>query len=696
MLGRIFCGGCIFVAGVAAASAESKASVEITPAVKVVEVKGDVAKFRAISGQNDQGSSGFKDISIESDISKGTRITMKGGYLPEENDNNGTVLITQDDVGFIRMDYNALRRYYMNQGGYYPFTTAGLQVIRLTQDLNMDIDKFSFELGNGTPDDSTLSVQYDRRTKKGIKNRLTWGGVVSGLATKSTAPSYSEHDETTDTVTVKNKFQAMGFTVKGAQQYEFFQSNKSRTEQWYNAAMDTPASTNKKRVQSDDTQAKSLSTTLLADKWSLNDKTYLAVGSRYSHNRTSQIEVQREYQVDGTPWAYSRPYIKDGGADNFEDKYTLTGNLLSNLSDRLTFGTKFKTDMTSIRAASTQGADCGPADTVCSSIAAAGVSPDGVANYYYDGSTENKIMATAGSFSLKYSGIPKTSLYTDLDLTHERNWLSLARIAYLGQDASLATNTSGDAYHDIINRTADITSTVGARFTPVKNVTTTVEYKNGGKNDKLDRIIYSSDSEAYLNTLRTRKEEVASRIAWKPVKWFENSFRYKTIGKTYKTQYAALDMVKSQQMERDYIYDVTLIPTDALMFNVAYLLQLYKTSTPAAQMQTATYLPATTANVHTWSAGISYAPVQTLSFFNSYEYSRAKNANNDYIGDTGTAFLYAPDNEWYNTSLGVTWSPRKYLTIEPRYTYYGFRSYQSVDTGNYTAQALWLDVNVIW
>ncbi|MBF0478230.1 MAG: hypothetical protein HQL26_01980 [Candidatus Omnitrophica bacterium] len=687
--------GFISIGWTVCAWAQNSVSMDLMP-LQIVEVKGDVSKFRAINWLNDGYSYGINALNIGTKVSKDTHIFIEGRSVPNVNDNDGSVLITKDHIGFIQTKYKSFRQYFDNSGGYYPYTTPSLQLIQLNQDLHLDVGYFALEIGNGIPGESTCSAEYDRDIKKGSEDHLTWTAVKANV-TKYTGPSWGNNEETTDTVSLKNKAEVMGFTVKAKQSYGFFQSNRSRQEQSYYTDMITPSTDNKWRAQSLDTQTKSLTSTWLADRWMLNDQTYLSLGYRFAHLRDSQIEYLREYMVNGTLWNYSRPANKNGWGRNIQDSNIWTGNLVTNLTRNLSFGSKIKMEMVNTNGISTQGIDCGPANSNCSSLGAAGVSPNGAANYYYDGTSENKITGGAENFSLKYTGFSRTSLYADFDMEQNRNWESLYRRIYKGEDTLNTNVVGGDVYHDVINHAPEMAGTIGARITPIKSVSANLEYKHGVKNDKLDTVVENPSTEADLNVLRNIEDSMAARLTWKPLKWFENSFRVRTAGTVFNTQYAAQNMVKTQQMERDFTYGLTIFPTDAWMFTASYSLQLFKTSTPASQFasNSTVYLPVTTANVNTLAFSTSYAPTDNFSIFQTSEYSRAENGNNNYVTNN-SAFLYSPDDEWYDAQVGAKWTVTKNIIIEPKYAYYAFRTYQSVETGNYSAHVMWLDVDIKW
>ena len=653
---------------------ESTVLLALTP-VQTAFVKGDLSKFRAMNWTKDGAQSGIRELMLDAKPGKDVTVSFDGNGMVGDADYAGSMLITKDNVGYVKVHYDSFRKYYENRGGYYPFPSAGMNLHTLNQDLQMDLGHFAFEVGKGSADNADLSLAYERDTKNGTKDSTTWGYVkdyaFSGNTTvnrKKIAPVFVRNDETTDTVTVKGKADVYGFKVKGEEKYVFFKANNTRQEQIYGS---TGAALENEIIRRTETpQTKELSSTLRAERWTLNDKSYISFGYHFGHLRNSMLYFARDYTSAGnfTPAGFvTGGTFRNGVAQNIQDTHTLTGMMLSNLTDKLTFISRFKGELKS---------SYGTSDVYSLNISQVATADAYQAN-------ENKVTSSGESFSLRYAGVPRTSLYADLDLSQERNWKSLLLPA---------------EYAENVNRVPASAATLGMRITPVNKVTVTTELKHSEKKDKNDQV--TGDSAIYINKLNTTSDDLSTRLAWRPFKWLENSFKVKAAMNTYHLQQLDYDPVKMPGSERDFVYGVTLTPTDQLMFNLSYALQLSKTGGIGSQLVTAP--PAYTANVYTWALSTSYAPTENFIFFNNLEYSRAKNPTNvDGKSITTTLSAMGPmllgvDEEWYDIDNGIKWVPKKNLTIEPHYAYYAFRNFEGVSTGNYSAHVVWLDVDVKW
>jgi hypothetical protein len=696
---------CVLGASSFAMAQESHVSLALMPA-QFITVKGDAAKFRAVNWINDGYQFGIKQLAVEGTMAKDIHVEIDTHAIPNMNENKDEVLISKDNVGYIKLNYDSFRKYYgtaagVIPGAYTPVVALPTTAIRLDKDLDLDISNFKVELGNKTPNESTLAFYYERAVKNGDKNWLSWGVIkATSAASRDTAPTWQHLDETTDTVGIKNKFKFLGFTVKGDQKYTFHKGNTERPETNFDATSATASSSNKIRNQKDADQAKSLSAAYLADRWTVNDKTYFSMGYRFEHTRVTQNEMMREYDKNGNPKLYSNPKYWDAYARVTEDKNIITGHMHTNLTDDLVFSTKIKGELVQLNGISSTGFDCGPVTGSCGSTS--GVTPDGVPNYYYNGTNNNTITSAAEKLSLNYSGISKTSIYSDLDFGQENNWKVLERYRALTGATNYGSNSS--FARETRNYVPEWKGTVGTRITPFKGVNTVFEYAHKDKNDKLKRIdgftITAANSYNLIYRLHTIEDALTTKLSWKPFRFLEGSFRAKSALNTYQTQFSSLDTIETNGTERDFVYGLSLTPTDELMFNLSYTIQQNKVSTPVSALTTSTlkdFLPVSSSNVNSWELGSSYAPTANLSFFSSLGYSRSKNGDaNTNMTSTTSAYAYNNSETWYNAEIGSKLSLKKGWSVEPHYAFYSYRTKDSFTLGNYTANVMWLDITKKW
>ena len=461
------------------------------------------------------------------------------------------------------------------------------------------------------------------------------------------------------------------FDVKGKQRVEFFNATNKRED--YNPSTSPSAAT--WANINDEPQAKQLLSSLNASRWLMNDKSYISLGYQFQHLRNDVLSRISTHTIASPFTSGSRNVETD--AQSSSDSHTWVQHFVQNITPALIFVTKLKEEIISNNGSSTS-----------LPYTSGGISSGG-SNYFV--TTENKISRTGEAVSLRYSGIPKTSLYAEGELQQNRNWLS-------------KLSSSSTTYIENIDRGPEGNATLGMRysFNSKLNLTSELKYK---ETDHSYNTINNNDAAMTINRMKAGSDSWSSRLAYKPFKWFENSLRLQLINSVYGIQSKGLDTnnadwIKSQGSQRVYTYNVVLQPLDQWMFDLGYSLNNFKVSTPASQKAIGSSnggIPVFTANVYTYLLTTSYIPLENLSFYNSIQYARAKNFNN--YGNTLTTSSGMPfgvDNENYNITTGIKWSPKKNLSIEPHYAYYGYRANQSLDYGNYSAHVFWLDTKYSW
>ena len=644
--------------------ADKLTSFQIMP-IRYIAVKGDAAKFRALNWMNDGATGGIKEMGFDGDIGNGDHLLFQGHAIPGDNDLGASIEFTKDKGGYLKMDYGNFRRYYNVYGGFYSNFTGSASINKLAADPKMDVGHFFLEVGNGTENDSGLSFSYERFTKEGIKNMLDWGTVTQSAVSRKIIPSWEEVSQATDTLALKAKTDVAGFNVNGKQQIDFF-SGRNRREDDSRLAS-TPALAS----QEQEPMAKQFVSSLQANRWIVDDKTYLAFAYQYRHLRNDVLQTVANYNTSGVIQSNSRNVVTDAQASN--DSHTWVEHFVTDLAPHLNFITKFKQEIISKTGTSfSEGYSGG-------------------SNYTME--AESNVMSTGQSISLRYSGVPKVSLYTDWDFQQTRNWLSkwLKTVT--------TTPTTSTTYYENLNSDPEAAGVIGMRYVPNSKFNMTSQFRMRSDNNTYDTFV-TADPAITISRMRTNTNEWDNRVTWKPAKWFQNSFRVQLLDNIYRIQGLDLsgftgnnDWIKSQGNSQVYTYDVIVQPCDEWMFDLGYSLNNFKISTPASQVApSGGGIPVFLADVHTWLLTASYAPKDNFSIFTSAQYSRAKDFDSHGFG----GIPFGVDNEDYNINLGMKWSPKKSVTLEPHYGYYSYRANQSVDYGNYSAHVAWLDLSFDW
>lgn len=640
-------------------------SIEVMP-IRSVSVKGDAAKFRAINWMNDGTTGGIKDMKFNGDIGKGEHLTFEGHAIEGDNDYGATLSLTKEEVGYINLDFGNFRKWYDVYGGYYPGFSTSKAISRMSADPHMDMGHFNFEIGKGEENDPDIALSYERDTKDGIKSKLTWGGVTEGATTRKIYPSWEQEGLTTDSITLKGKTSVAGFDVHGKQQAEFYYGRTTRTDDNHLTSSTTPVQTH-----TEEPFSKRLVSTLQADRWMLNDKSYLAFDYQYQHLRTNNLETITLFNTSGA--VASSTSNRSTDAKDERDSHAWVQHFFTQITPDFTLSTKLKEQIVS----------------QSGSGIAVNFAPCAACNGGRTLNSESDQMNMGESISLRYNGIPKTSVFTDWDFQQNRNTVWKSRV--------------GTSEYANLDRDPQMIGVLGFRYVPNSKINLTSQIRRKSDHDTFNTF-FNTDGAITISRLRTESTELSNKISWNITKWLQNSFRIQLYDTAYKVQSLSqtgftgnTDWLRSNNNSRVYTYDIVLQPWNEWLFDIGASYNNAKISTPASQTAVSGGgIPVFTANVYTLLLSTSYAPTEKFSLYSSAQYSRANNFDSQ--GFAGMP--YGINNEEYNINLGAKWSPKDNLTIEPHYGYYAYTANPNdtlnLDYGDYSAHVYWLDATFKW
>lgn len=632
---------------------------EIMP-YRVISVKGDASKFRANTWMDDGSTGGIRFMRFQDEIGKAGTLTFEGSAIPGDNNYDTFLNFARENGSYVTLQYGNFRKFYHSYGGHFAGFAAGtLDAQKVPVDLEMDIGDFFFEIGSNSNILETVpgvSLSYQRKTKEGFKSTTQWGQVRDSAGRDAyVGPGWQEESVVTDTITLKGNTDVSGVNVSGEQRVDFFGGRVYRDSVYNNGTQ---------RFSQEYTPlAKNLVSTLNANKWLVDDKTYVGFGYRFQHSRVDIDQLVRVYTTS-TGVTASDAHNRDVDAQAYTDSHSWVEHFTTRLTPTLNLVTKLKQE---ILASSGSG--------FAEGYTAAGSDRAAI--------SENKITRLGESISLRYSGLPKTSIYTDWDFEQTRNWLWRTRV--------------GSSQTEYLNTGPETTGVLGAHYVPNRKVNVTTQYRFNKKRDNFD-VFYNDDNGITISRFNFTTHELSSRVSWKPLDWFENSLRLQLGDTVYRLRNlgnfgTSPDWLKSQSDSLKLTYNAIAQAWENWMFNVGYQMNNFKVSTPATQYDTASGgIPTYYANVHTWLMSASYAPTKDLSIFTSGQYSLSHN-----FDDKSFAGIpYGLEYDRYDVSLGLQWTPKPDITVKPRYAYYGYQADRSLDFGNYSAHAAWLDFSLDW
>ena len=400
-----------YLGGRVVSAADSEISVTTVP-MSYVFVNKNGGKFSAHHWMKEGYVGGVKEFSGHATLSDGTTVSGEGHALIDANDIGTELSIKKEQLGFLDFDYSEFRKYFDTHAeAYRRFTT--LQAPDTDKDLRLNIGKFGFETGLTLENLPELGFSYEREFKNGAKSRLTWTAVQESADARKTGPSWQEIDETVDSFSLKAHQEVAGFNIHGEQRWEQARSENLREED--NLSTTSGANTVIHR-QNQVPISNLLTTTLGGERSFLNDKVFVSSGYNFSHIKNSEFETVAEYDDTGALHNYTYPEQEPNNhANSHYDSHVWVENLVITPWKALSLGTKLRSEVIKRHSNSTRNHDSYKTDTLGNSNA-----PDGVIDYTDYNLADTKAMRWGEQFSVRFSGIPRTALYTELELEQTR------------------------------------------------------------------------------------------------------------------------------------------------------------------------------------------------------------------------------------------------------------------------------------
>ena len=644
-------------------------------------VEGDSEKFRMHQWVKDRYVGGIREFSLgENNAVDGISLETEGRALIDENDLKGELSLKKKGAGFFHLDYAEFSRFYDGTGGfYYPFTA--LAANELDKDLELEIGRLSLEVGLTFENFPEIVFFYEREFRDGAKSRLTWTAVKEGAVTRSIGPSWQEIDEIVDIFGVRARREIRGVELKGEQRWEIVRSEMTREERFL--ATTGVAADKKIRVQNQDPRTTMMTTTLEAERWSQSEKVFTGAAYRFYHLNNQEVENIFEMDENRNPTNFANPkQIRGARADNDYDAHTWVGTLMVLPWPSVGIITKLKSEVIRRESNSTYPSDTTPA------------APDGIINNIEQSANDGKLLRWGEAVTLRFTGIPRTALYGELELEQVRNWLSEDRQSLAGQSASNANEVfSRETLTPILKEVW----TLGTQTSPwpFLNVTTHLRQRRT-RNDYDDTRETDPGANtarsAFIDEQRILTSELATRITLIPCPRVRPSFRYQLRADDYATRAENEAAVETDMTSHIYTVDLALQALNDLWVTASFSRQNAWVASPAGSAVSPANTPRFNAGVSTWLFSADYLLRPELSFNSTAQYSRARNFN-DFTGSglpLGAAF------DEVDVTAGLKWSVQKDVAIEPKYGFYHYQPNSGSEFGRYTAHVIWLELSLGW
>ncbi|MBI4550180.1 MAG: hypothetical protein HY714_04570 [Candidatus Omnitrophica bacterium] len=652
--------------------------------VRQIFVQGDDEKFAAHHWIDEGYHGGVKEFDLHYDeVPYDVQVSMKGHAIPTNNDYEGEFLVTKEGLGYVLFEYEEFRKYYDGTGGVFK-DFSRLRVNELGKDLYLDIGHFGVEAGLTVEGWPEIILGYERGFRDGAKSRLTWTTVTEGSASRKIGPSFQNISEIEDVFDIEARHTVKGVHLKGKQHFEFVESELMREER--DLANSATASQTKIRQQHQNPEARQLATSFEADKWFWNEKAHALGGYHFNHLNAQETENILELNNAYVERNFTGTHrIIGARADADYDSHTYVTGFAVNPWTPLSVVTRLKSERIYREGNSRYPADSTP-------VAAGGAAPDNIVDTISVSETDNKVRKWGESISLRFTGIPRTSIYNDFELEQIDSWLGESRDSLAGQSA----RSAGEIFQrDTIAEIRRGAWTLGGRFVPVRwiDFTSQVRHRrdNNDYDDKFETNLPSPGRSAFVDWQNVVTDEFSTRVTLRPVRWLQPAYRYQYRDSDFYSRFESdTENVKTDQNSHINTIDLILTPRNDLILMSSVSKQSNIMRTPAATLNDTTKIYPFRSDFTSWMFSGNYAVRQDLEVNGNLVFTTADNYDDieRFSLPLGAAY------DQTDLTLGVRWSPMKRFTLEPKYQYMRYTGNHDVDDSDYKAHVAWVEFSV--
>jgi hypothetical protein len=200
-----------------------------SPTVGWTTVSGDNKEFRELYWQREGWNGGVEGLELTERPGSDSKITAGGHMLLY--DYMLTLTAEKNDLGFTQFGWSQYRKYFDDNGGYYPSFSP--PIFDLNQGLHLDIGRAWANFGLTLPQWPRMVFGYEYQYEQGSKSTTQWGPVSDGTQTRNIYPAFediSEHthilkfdlDHEADNTRITDSFRGEWHSLATSQQNDAF------------------------------------------------------------------------------------------------------------------------------------------------------------------------------------------------------------------------------------------------------------------------------------------------------------------------------------------------------------------------------------------------------------------------------------------------------------------------------------------
>ncbi len=651
-------------------------SIAATP-LSYAFVRGDKDRYRQMEWRNDGAVWGASEYTLTEGDLEDVYMELKGHDMIRNGDYGNEVLLSKKGLGFLEFNFDQYRKYFDGTGGVLPGFSR-YHVIELDRDLYLDIGKIEVEAGLRMEDLPEVTFKYEHEYKKGAKSRLTWASVIEGGWTRKISPSWQELDEEVNAFDLEGKHEIGGYEVEVEQRFEDISTNSRRYEKNY--SVNPTLSQKVIRVQDQEPDSYYSGTGLRVGKWFWGDKVHSSGGYHFQYVKTTEWENLKDYDENMAAYCSSANCENKSGAFSSaqNDIQDFVWNAEYFPTPHINTGLKLKAGFEQRHAHSDY-----PGDYTAPN-------PDNIIDRIDSSYTTDQRHSLAQAISFRYTGIPNTSLYTDLSLEQRRSWISEERESFGVQGAP---NGNESWQRETIWNPRTEAWTAGVNYSPDYRFTLVPQirlYQSAQDYDDKRETAGSVARSAFIDKMKYDMAEFTLRTMVRPTEWLQTGFKYMVQDGVVASRAENELVQKSNLLNDSYTFDTYLYPRSDLSFSS--VVTLYNSALRVPTANRSGTFGTGKSDVASWMVGADYIPLKDLTIHQDIYYSWANNYQD--LSVVGLPYGAAFNRVGY--TIRFDWTRFKNWKLGPLYSFSHYGPNPDYDAGRYTAHLLGMDIAYAW
>lgn len=629
-----------------------------SPVLGGTAVGGDNHKFRELNWQKEGLNGGADDFGLFKQTNPDTQLLLTGHALLD--DYLVVLSVDRNNLGFIHSGWQQYRKYYDDNGGYYPALVQPAP--SLGENLHLDIGKAWVDFGLTLPDWPRLVLGYEYDYRQGNEASTEWSAAGTSRATaRNIAPASKNINENVHIIKFDLDDEIKGVTIEERFRGEFYKLNTALTNVAFGPL---PQS-----VSEGTTYFQGANTLRLEKKFS--DWFYGSAGYLYS-----KLDADSAFMMDA-PTLLQITTVP--GVTLEKESHVGNVNGLLGPFDGLTVSTGVQAEWTRQHGFGDgifdQEIPPPPFDN--------SVVPFNLASDYDETSLQENL-------SLRYSKIPFTALFAEARLEQQ----------------NIAQNDQFSAAQDILNKAVFLQHTVfsgrsgdllfGFSTSPWRVVSLTAHYRRYEDDSQYDSdSLVQPVATAYPTFIHSRDlitDEVEAKLVLHPSTRFKTSLTYQYHATDYDLNTADFvsfgnvispggELLAGEDHSHIFSINVTLTPMPRLFLSASFSCQTSATTTAADGSPTVVPYRG---NIYSLFANGTYVFNQTTDLFAGYTFSEANYGQNNFAGGLPLGIQY----QRHSAQVGLTRRIGKNVSAGLQYRFDYYDEPGSGGANNYRAHSV--------